>query len=73
MKKESAWGPKIGLNKDTAEHGVMILRQKLPMFRGAERKPAINKQYKVATSPIYKSFDLKEAPVEGQKLSLISR
>ena len=73
MKKESAWGPKIGLNKDTAEHGVMILRQKLPMFRGAERKLAINKQYKVATSPIYKSFDLKEAPVEGQKLSLISR
>ncbi len=65
-------GGKIILDGLTAKNGAMVLKHvsgfgKKVVFRGSSQ--TINKQYKIVSNP-YQKF---EAPVEGEKLSLISK
>lgn len=61
---------KVVFNEITAPNGVMILKKIAPSFRGRQSHPAmINDRYNLVSNP-YKKLDI---PVEGEKLSIISR
>ena len=61
---------KLVMDSCTAPNGVMILKKMAPSFRGRQSHPAmINDRYNLVSNP-YKKLDI---PVEGEKLSIVSR